>query len=182
MRKRSLWVNTKMGKRTAALLASFAVGSASASPLSLTIYGHEVEVRGAANGQEQLIVDKKVLHRDQYISLDQIESVSGVPIAIGQTSAGGNACEGSRFILSFPKNEPVRIDGPLESCSPGAIQIDSSQVLIEVAATPQFEGSRWRWSVTSGFTTAEKIGFAARAEGGWSALRSRSINHPGQAC
>lgn len=170
-----------MFKLVAFLLGCMALPeSAVGSPLSLKIYGHDVEVSSAADGQEQLIVDKKLLHKDQYISLNELASVSGVPIAIGQTSAGGNACDGSRFILSFPAKEPVRIDGPLESCSPGTVRIDANQVVIEVAATPQSEGSRWVWSFASGFGAVEKIGFAAKAEGGWSALRSRSIDHPSQ--
>ena len=163
-----------------ALPPFYEINSASASPLSLSIYGHQIEVHRAADGQEQLAVDKKVFHKDQYITLDQIETIDGVLIAIGHASPGGNACDGSLFVLSFPKKKPVRIDGPLESCSPGTVHVEQNRITVEVAATPELQGSRWRWSAVSGFSAPEKIEFTAKADGGWSALRSQSIDHPSQ--
>jgi hypothetical protein len=86
-------------------------------------------------------------------------------------------CEGSRFVLSFPTKESARIDGPVDSCSLGEVRYDGGNIIVQVDATPQFEGSRWTWSVASGFGPEEKVAFVA-AGGGWLALRGRSIDHP----
>jgi hypothetical protein len=144
----------------------------------MKMFGHAVEILKTTDGQEQLTVDKKVLLKDQYISLEEIATVDGVPSVVGQRSGGGNICDGSAFILSFPKNGAVKIDGPLDSCNTSETTIEETLIVVRVAPTPQTAGSEWTWSPSSGFSTGISIPFAARPEDGWAALRSRSIDHP----
>jgi hypothetical protein len=146
--------------------------------MSMKMFGHAVEIRKSTDGQEQLLVDKKILLKDQYISLDEIATVDGTPSVIGQRSAGGNACNGSAFILSFPTNAAVKIDGPLDSCNPNETTVEEKQITVRVAPTPQTPGSQWIWSPSSGFSAEKSIAFAAKQDDGWTALRSRSIDHP----
>lgn len=68
--------------------------------------------------------------KDQYISLEEIATVDGTPTVIGQRSAGGNACSGSAFILSFPSNAAVKIDGPLDACNTGDTKIEEKQITV----------------------------------------------------
>lgn len=161
----------------AVLTAAFSA-DASASPISMKMFGHAVEILKTADDQEQLAVDKKVLLKDQYISLEEVATVDGVPSVVGQRSAGGNICDGSAFILSFPRNAPVRIDGPLDSCNSSKTIIEETRIVVTVAPTAQTAGAEWTWSPSSGFSTAISIPFSARQEDGWVALRSRSIDHP----
>lgn len=119
-----------------------------------------------------------MLLKDQYISLEEVATVDGTPSVVGQRSQGGNACEGSVFILSFPANAAVRIDGPLEACNPGETKIEAKQITVRVAPTPRSPGSQWTWLPSSGFGAEKSIAFAARQDDGWAALRSRSIDHP----
>jgi len=149
--------------------------SALASPLSQTLFGHRLEIRKAPDGFDHLFVDRKPLLDDQSIDLIDIAVVAGVPVAIGVKRPGGNACSGSTFILRFPDNSPARIDGPLDTCSPGATKIESDRVVVEIAATPQMAGSRWAWTPSSGFGPETKLAFAAKSDDGWSAMRSRQI-------
>lgn len=154
------------------------VGHACASPMSLRMFGHSVEIKQASDGQERLVVDKKLLLKDQYISLKELALVDGVATLIGERSAGGNACSGSIFILSFPINAAVRIDGPLDACSPGDTKIEEGMITVLAAPTPQAPGSLWTWTPASGFSVEKKVEFAANQGDGWTALRSRSIDHP----
>ena len=121
--------------RRAALCLSIVTLSAQAfaSPINMKMFGHVVEIRKTTDGQEQLYVDKKVLLKDQYISLEEIATVDGIPSVIGQRSAGGNACNGSAFILSFPARAAVKIDGPLDACNPNETRIEEKQIIVEVA-------------------------------------------------
>ena len=65
---------------------------------------------------------------DAIILLDQIAIVGGIPVLIGGTSDGGNSCDGSPFVLSFPTGAPPRFDGPIDSCSKVTIEIKSDRV------------------------------------------------------
>ena len=151
---------------------------ASASPMNMRMFGHVVEIGKSTDGQEQLSVDKKVLLKDQYISLEEVATVDGTPSVIGQRSAGGNACNGSAFILSFPARSAVKIDGPLDACNPNETKIEEKQIVVDVAPTAQTPESQWTWSPSSGFSVEKSIAFATKRDDGWAALRSRSINHP----
>ncbi len=100
------------------LITAASITQAYPLPTSMKMFGHIVEIVKSTDDQEQLLVDKKMLLKDQYIFLDEIAIVDGTPSLIGQRSAGGNACTGSVFILSFPSNAAVKIDGPLDTCNP----------------------------------------------------------------
>lgn len=153
-------------------------GQAYASPISMEMFGRSVQIKKAPDGQEQLLIDKKLLLTDQYISLEEMALVDSVPTLVGEVSAGGNACSGSMFILSFPAKAAVKIDGPLDACKPSQTKIEERMVTVRVVPTPQTSGSLWTWTPASGFSVETKLEFAANQNDGWSALRSRSVDHP----
>jgi hypothetical protein len=115
----------------------------------------------------------------QYINLEEVGSFANTGFAIGTTSPGGNACEGSLFVLSFVAGEPTRIDGPLDTCGPLDRKIENNRIIVETQASPSRDGFRWTWT-SNGFGPAEALKFAAASGKGWSALRSRSIQHPSE--
>ena len=160
------------------LITAASITQAYPLPTSMKMFGHIVEIVKSTDDQEQLLVDKKMLLKDQYIFLDEIAIVDGTPSLIGQRSAGGNACTGSVFILSFPSNAAVKIDGPLDTCNPNQARVEEKQIIVQVAPTPRAPGSQWIWSPSSGFSAEKSIAFAAKQDDGWAALRSRSIDHP----
>lgn len=149
-----------------------------ASPTELTLFGHKVQILSKVQyGPEILTVDKKQLVTDQYVKLREIGSFGNTAFAIGTTSPGGNACEGSLFILSFPAGEPTRIDGPLDTCDSLGYRVERDRIVVESQPSPSRDGSRWIWT-TNGFGSAETIKFTPTRGTGWNALRSRSVQHP----
>lgn len=151
-----------------------------ASPTVLTLFGHRVEIFSKAQyDPEILTVDKKQLVTDQYLNLKEIGSFGGTAFAIGTTSPGGNACEGSLFVLSFSTGEPTRIDGPLDTCDLLEYRVERDRIVIESKPSPSRDGSRWVWT-TNGFGSAETIKFSPTSGTGWNALRSRSVQHPSE--
>jgi hypothetical protein len=118
------------------------------------------------------------LLKDQYITLEEVATVDGTPSVVGQSSAGGNACNSSAFILSFPKGSAARIDGPLDACNPNEVIVEDKQITVRVPPTPQTPGSIWTWSPDSGFSAENPLAFVPQKDGGWAALRSRSVDHP----
>jgi hypothetical protein len=165
--------------RLAILILCLSTQFALASSTNIKVFGHDLEIYSKAQGDnEQLTIDKKPLLKEQYIEIKEIGALENTGFAIGSTSAGGNACEGSLFVLSFAAKEPTRIDGPLDTCGPVEYKVEKDRIVFEVRATPNGDGARWVWT-TSGFGPAEALKFAPIGGTGWTDLRSRSIQHPG---
>jgi hypothetical protein len=138
-----------------------------------------LEIYSKAQGDgELLVIDKKQFLKDQYLDIKEVGVFGNIGFAIGSNSSGGNACDASLFILSFPTNEPTRIDGPLAAC---AVQykIEKAGIVVETRATPNMDGTRWIWTL-NGFGPPETLKFVAVGGTGWNALRSRSIQHPNE--
>jgi hypothetical protein len=99
-------------------------------------------------------------------------------VRLRHRSAGGNACESSYFVLSFPRGEAPRIDGPLDSCLPSSYRVGNDSILVDVKPTSTAEGRRWTWAPQGGFSPPEIIAFVPSRADGWNAMRSRTIDHP----
>lgn len=151
-----------------------------ASPTELTLFGHRVQILSKVQyGPEVLTVDEKQLVTEQYVSLKEIGLLGETAFAIGTTNPGGNACEGSLFVLSFIAGAPTRVDGPLNTCAPLEYRVERSRIVVESQPSPTGDGSRWIWT-TNGFGSPETIKFAPTSGAGWNALRSRSVKHPSE--
>jgi hypothetical protein len=163
--------------RLIALLLCLMPQLALAETMNMIVFGHKLEIIKTKESEEALSVDGKKLVTSQYVDISEIGTIGAAGFAVGTTSPGGNACEGSLFVLSFPEKEPVRIDRPLDTCGPVTYKIDKDRIVAESPATPGINGARWTWTV-KGFGPAETLKFAATTGTGWNMLRSRSIDHP----
>jgi hypothetical protein len=151
-----------------------------ASPTELTLFGHRVQILSKVQyGPEVLTVDEKHLVTEQYVSLKEIGLLGETAFAIGTTSPGGNACEGSLFVLSFIAGAPTRVDGPLDTCDLLRYRVEHDRIVVESQPSPSGDGSRWIWTA-NGFGAAEIVRFAPTTGAGWNALRSRLVQHPSE--
>jgi hypothetical protein len=163
--------------RLAAVLLCLMPRLALGEPTAMIVFGHKLEIYKSQEGDDLLKVDGKQMVTEHDIDIAEIGTIGSAGFAVGTTSPGGNACEGSLFILSFVNKEAVRIDGPLDTCGPITYKTDKERIVVESPARPGVNGARWTWSV-NGFGPAETLKFAASTGTGWNMLRSRSINHP----
>src|SRR5262249_13404359 len=139
------------------------------------LFGHTVEIKPVGpDDEEALFIDGKQVLKNQIISLDETGQIGSTPFAIGNSSAGGNACDGSPFVIRFAANEPVRIDGPLDSCWEVRQKIERDRIVFEVPASPTDDGQRWIWT-PAGLGSVEKLKFKVAAKG-WDALRRGAIH------
>ncbi|WP_441234848.1 hypothetical protein [Bradyrhizobium sp. 930_D9_N1_4] len=165
------------GIRLLTLLLCLMPQLAFAERLNMIAFGHKLEIIKNKEDEDALSVDGKKFVTSQYVDINEVGTIGAAGFAIGTTSPGGNACDGSLFILSFPEKEPVRIDGPLDTCGPVTYKIDKDRIVAESPASPGINGARWTWTV-NGFGPAEILKFTTTTGTGWNMLRNRSINHP----
>lgn len=57
------------------------------------------------DSQDSLKIDDREVLKNYYVDIDAMHVVHGMAVAVGTSSAGGNACEGSPFVVSFPKGQ-----------------------------------------------------------------------------
>lgn len=154
---------------------------ATAQTLDFRIFGHELRIAQTRDGFfKQLLLDGRSVHQDWSISIREISAVGDSGVVIGFSSGGGNACEGSHFILSFSLHEeaPPRIDGPLPTCSAVNYTIGPSDITFEARPSPNVAGQAWSWTAENGFQSIGVIPFVADTTRGWNELRERTANHP----
>jgi hypothetical protein len=143
------------------------------------LFGHDVSITGPFQ-DEVLKVDGREIHKNASVSLDEITLVNGMPVAIGSSSMGGNACDSAYFVLSFPQGAAPRFDGPAESCHSTSYELRDTEILVSTGNIPGEGQTRWRWTPEQGFQSLEKFAFKPDENTGWEILRERQLNHPGQ--
>lgn len=142
------------------------------------LFGHEVSITGPFQ-DEELKIDGRTIHKNAIISLDEIAVISGVPVAIGRSSVGGNACDAAHFILSFPKDAPPRFDGPIESCYSTRYELKHDEIIVSTGDIPGEGRSRWKWTFEKGIEPLATVAFKPN-EKGWEVMRERQLSHPGE--
>lgn len=142
------------------------------------MFGHKVEITKAEKTGEELQVDGRKLHADEYLAIEEIGLAQGIPFAIGTSAPGGNACDASVFVLSFPPDKPTRLDGPVGDCSPITWKAKPDHIDLGTRPSPDQDGSQWTWSPGDGFREGPKLKFAADPNKGWNDLRDRTFQHP----
>lgn len=154
------------------------LNAASASEFRMTMFGHEVTIDRNDDG-ETLKVDGKALHSNIYVSVTQVALVAGMPVVIGDSSAGGNACAGSPFVLMLPKGGAPNFEEPLDTCMPVTAKEEESRLVFEAPPLPGRDGERWSWDPTGGFKTLDAVAFVPDAAKGWRELAAAAPGHPG---
>jgi hypothetical protein len=159
------------------VLLSMSVTGAASLDYRGRLFGHEVVV--AKKGfDDQLSVDGLALLKESVLAVSEVAMVAGVGIAIGSSATGGNMCSPAPFVISFPKGEPPRLDGPLDACRPVSHQVHEGDILFARRASPSYEGQRWTWTLDRGFQEAGSTRHTPDPARGWAALRSRHVDHP----
>ena len=161
----------------AALLILSAI-TASAQTTKLKAFGRQVEVVQPRTEIGRLSVDGRKLHENWILWLDEVALVGGVPVMIGTSGPGGNACEATPFILSFPEGRAARFDGPVDTCGVVEYKVEAAQITFTMAASPLGDGERWTWTPADGLRNSGKVAFAPDTGKGWADLRDRGLLHP----
>ena len=159
-------------------IAPVVLNAAAASEFRMTMFGHEVTIDRNDDG-ETLKVDGTALHNNIYVSVTQVALVAGMPVVIGDSSAGGNACAGSPFVLMLPRDGSPSFEEPLDTCMPVTAKEEEGRLVFEAPPLPGRDGERWSWDPTGGFKTLEAIAFVADAAKGWRELAAVAPGHPG---
>lgn len=139
--------------------------------------GHEISIQ-EVDYVRVLRVDGREMHRNAHILFDEMTTISGVPVVIGSSSNGGNACDSSPFVLSFPVNSKVQFDGPIENCSNISHTVSIDKIKFKTSKVPGSGQQSWEWTPESGFKEIGTVEFKPEDTSGWTALRERSIQNP----
>lgn len=144
------------------------------------IAGHTVEIQ-ERDFEKALIVDGRELHRNQIVFLDDVYALDDTTVLVGTSSGGGNACDGSPFVLSFPRSGAPRIDGPIDSCTPVSWQVDGASIVFSTRNIPGRDTERWQWTAERGIAPLASVAFKPNEASGWANLRERTFTHPSDA-
>lgn len=150
---------------------------ANAEMSGIRMFGKDVAIT-TRDDEEHLTVEGRELLKNRYVSIDEIGIVGNVPVIIGSSSQGGNACEGATFVVSFPHGGAARLDGPLDECTGMGADLKGDHIEFSTAAIPGRDGKRWTWTPDGSFQEAGTTTFRADESKGWAQLRERQVGHP----
>lgn len=160
------------------LFAATVVASTSAQAIEIgKINGHSISL-GEQDYEKILKIDGREMHRNAIILFDEMTTVSGVPIIIGSSSGGGNACDGSPFVISLPIDGKARLDGPIDSCASVSHNVENDMVIFSTPNLPGKGQDKWEWTAAEGMKSAGSVAFKASDNSGWNALREQTIRYP----
>ncbi|NLS00126.1 hypothetical protein HGP17_25145 [Rhizobium sp. P38BS-XIX] len=142
--------------------------------------GHSVTIK-EKDFQKVLVVDGRELHTDEIITFDDIYAFNDTLVVVGSSSPGGNACDASPFVLSFPAKGAPRFDGPIDSCASVSHQVDGASFVFSTGNVPGHDTERWQWTAGGGITSLPSVAFKPDASTGWANLRERAFTHPSDA-
>lgn len=143
----------------------------------MKMFGHHVVVL-QKDFEHVLSLDGREVLKDAIINIEDIRVIAGVPAIIGYSSQGGNTCDGSPFVVSFPTDGKPRVDGPLESCYPVNADVQTDKIVFSTRALPNSPGKTWSWTPKDGLAKSEDRQFVADTSKGWSSLREKTATHP----
>lgn len=150
-----------------------------APEIEIVLFGSSVSIT-RADDQERLVIDGREILKNHYVSIEKILIVGGTPVAVGTSSMGGKACDGSPFLISFPPAGNPRIDGPLDTCSGVGIAGQENSLVLSTSATPDSPGHKWVWTPSDGVKSIAGEKFVANTAKGWPQLRERVPFHPSE--
>ncbi|ANM11003.1 MULTISPECIES: hypothetical protein [unclassified Rhizobium] len=167
------------GASLALIAATSWISAATAGELDMRLFGHHVAISKTTDSQDSLKIDDREVLKNYYVDIDKVHVVKGIGVAVGTSSAGGNAREGSPFVISFPNDGNPRIDRPFDSCFPVTVKPSEETLILSSSATPNQPGQKWEWSASAGFKEVKGEAFVADTKKGLDQLRERFVTHPG---
>lgn len=139
--------------------------------------GHRLVVSGPFS-ERILSIDGRKVHEDAIIIIQHRGSIDGVDFVVGTSSAGGNACEGSPFVISAQADAEAKFEGPIDSCAFMNVTIEKDRVLFATDPLPDRESERWEWRPKTGLRQIANEAFVAEPSKGWAEVESAS--HPSE--
>jgi hypothetical protein len=162
-----------------ALLFWAVSGVADAAEMTTKVGNRLLQVVKTADGSEEvLMIDGARVHSSYLVIVDNTLKLGDLTVIIGTSGAGGNACEGAPFVVTFKRNSPPRLDGPIDSCRPVQFRKLGHQLEFWTDALPGLDGQRWSWSATNGFSQPRKSAFRPDRKKGWDAFAKKTAGHP----
>jgi hypothetical protein len=177
-KKQALRQLTTQAAYVVAIAVSCCVQTAAGFDLD-KVSGHTIVVEGSMPEQE-LKVDGHSFYKNAIILFDELIVIDNTPALLGTSSPGGNACDGSPFVLSFPPHSQPKLDGPLDSCAWFQHENSDSSVVFSTHPVPGKSTEHWNWTPTDGFAQLPDTPFAADPSLGWDNLRERTLGHPAE--
>lgn len=157
------------------------VGIRPASAIDIeSLFGHTVRIEGEYP-ERALKIDDRELHREAILLFDELVIVEGVPALIGSSSNGGNICDGTPFVVSFPPGGKPRFDGPIEACVNIKHEVLEGRIIFSTNNIPGQGREQWSWTPADGLKELGIAAFVPDDKSGWQALRERVFQHPSDA-
>src|SRR5690606_3753806 len=100
---------------TTSLLIPGMVFGQDTRPETVMLGDYEISTRENDNIEEELTANGEVLLTSGLIFLNGPVEVAGQTVVTGVAGPGGNACDGTPFVVSLKDGKPVA-DGPVDSC------------------------------------------------------------------
>ncbi|MER9836146.1 hypothetical protein NKJ28_14355 [Mesorhizobium sp. M0145] len=149
-----------------------------ADDFNAILFGHSVEIYGET--EETMHLDGKPTITDGRLTIDEITIVNGIPTLVGNSLSGGNACEGSPFIVSFPPSGQPRIDGPIEGaeCALVTRKVEDTAITFSTAPSAGRVGKIWVWTPSAGLAEQASVEMQPDLTKGFATLRERTVKHP----
>ncbi|WEZ84780.1 hypothetical protein P6U16_09625 [Rhizobium sp. 32-5/1] len=161
-----------------ALLIPPSFASAQDSPEDVEeLAGHQIVIDGPFS-EHALSIDGRKVHEDAFIAIQHRGSIDDVDFLVGTSSAGGNACEGSPFVISATADGEATFEGPIDSCAFMNVTIEKDRVLFATDPLPDRESERWEWAPGAGIRQIANEAFVADTSKGWAEVESAS--HPSE--
>lgn len=164
-----------------ALIAILSFTTASiADDFNAILFGYSVEIYGET--EETMHLDGKPTITDGRLTIDEITIVNGIPTLVGNSLSGGNACEGSPFIVSFPPSGQPRIDGPIEGadCALVTRKVEDTAITFSTAPSAGRVGKIWVWTPSAGLAEQASVEMQPDLTKGFATLRERTVKHPSE--
>ncbi len=134
--------------------------------------GHRIVIDGPFS-ERTLSIDGRKVHEDAFIAIQHRGSIDGVDFVVGTSSAGGNACEGSPFVISAAADAEAKFEGPIDSCAFMNVTIEKDRVLLAADPLPDRESERWEWKPGTGLHQIANEAFVADRSKGWAEVEFR---------
>lgn len=163
--------------RSISIVGVFSISLGGAMAESIGQLGpYNVEVIENNDGDEILKVGDVEILTNAIINIEAITSVEGIPVIVGASSIGGNACNAQSFIVALVKDETVFFEAP--TCMMNTISVENDRIIISTEPMPTRAAETWVWTPQNGLVEADPQAFEYDPNLGWDQLAAQSPHHP----
>jgi hypothetical protein len=157
---------------TGMFIASIVLVSEALAEPEVYKYGrHKLQLEKDEYGVgKRLFLDGKAIIEDWSVTIENRAVVGGVPVVIGESSMGGNACSPIMFLIAFPHGKWPKVHNDIGNCSSVWAEVKKTSVHFTTREFPGLPGMHVRWSPTRGLETLPNIVFKPDPKKDWSSV------------